>query len=90
MSDLEALGVAKRVLSESLGLDQGDVWTTCRLREDLDATEPEDFVDIAFRLNRYLSLGLDYQDLAKEVVAQKDVADFVNLIRIKMRVKSCD
>ena len=61
-----------------------DIWTTCKLREDLYVTDWPDWLDLAFRFNKALSLGLDLRTFAKELEVQKTVADVIALVRHKL------
>ena len=61
----------RRVLAESLGVDQGDAVPAARLQEDLGA-ESIDFLDIVFRLEREFGIKIPRGELFPESVFQGD------------------
>ncbi len=89
MTELQVLEMVQEVLLQSLEPPQEvrsrDVWTTCRLKEDMGATEWADYLDLALSFNQRLGLDLDLSAFARKIQAQKTVADLVSLIHNKPR-----
>jgi acyl carrier protein len=61
----------KRVLTESLNVDDGEVTPAATLREDLGA-ESIDFLDIVFRLEREFGITIPRGELFPESIFQGD------------------